>query len=92
MRPLPASVSTSNLSLSQGAVTAATLVGPNTVRYTLSGLTTEGTLTINLAAGALTDTFGNPVRRLYRHLHHGHWDGVVPDASGGGESLRRPDL
>ena len=34
--------------------------GDTTVRYTLSGITTEGALTVTIAAGALTDAFGNP--------------------------------
>ncbi|MEZ0267185.1 MAG: M36 family metallopeptidase [Phycisphaerae bacterium] len=54
----PASIGTGDLSLSQGSVTGATLVDPTTVRYTLSGVTTEGALTYTLAAGAVTDADG----------------------------------
>src|SRR5262249_18777988 len=41
----PATVGTGNLSLSQGTVTAATMVDATTIQYTLAGLTDEGTLT-----------------------------------------------
>src|SRR5262249_52795612 len=59
----PATVRTNNLTLSQGSVTAASVVNADTARYTLdlSSITSEGTLTINFAAGALTDVFGNPM-------------------------------
>jgi subtilisin family serine protease len=58
----PASVGTNDLSLSSGVVTAAVRdsSNPNLVRYTISGITAEGTLNITLLAGALTDVFGNP--------------------------------
>ncbi|HEV3416195.1 MAG TPA: S53 family peptidase, partial [Pirellulales bacterium] len=54
------SVSASNLSLSQGSVSGFTLVDAQTVTYNLSGINSAGTLTINLATGAVTDAFGNP--------------------------------
>jgi hypothetical protein len=57
-------VANSNLTLSAGTVTGAVLDpgDPNgrTVDYTISGLTTEGTLNVSIAAGALTDSYGNP--------------------------------
>src|SRR5262249_27543647 len=56
----PATVGISNLTLTQGRVTAATPVDKVTVDYTLTGINTEGTLTARMAAGALTDVFGNP--------------------------------
>jgi hypothetical protein len=52
------SISKSNLTLSEGTVTGFTLVNSTTVTYSLSGLTTTGTLTVNIAAGAITDTNG----------------------------------
>jgi hypothetical protein len=52
------SISTSNLTLSQGTVTGFTLVNSTTVTYSLSGLTTAGTLTVTIAAGAIDDTNG----------------------------------
>lgn len=60
-----ASVSESDLALSQGFVTAFAVLpdaaGDNTIiRFTLSGISTEGTLSASIAAGALTDEFGNP--------------------------------
>jgi hypothetical protein len=56
-----ASVSPSTLTVNQGHVTAATLLADGqTVEYTVSGLTGEGTLTVTVAAGALTDAAGNP--------------------------------
>jgi hypothetical protein len=54
------SISASNLSLSQGSVSGFTLVDSQTVTYGLSGINSAGTLTINMAAGAVTDAFGNP--------------------------------
>ncbi len=56
----PASVGINDLTLSQGTVTAATPVGPQAIEYTLNGITVEGVLTARIAAGALTDLFGNP--------------------------------
>ena len=55
-----ASLGTSNLKLSQGTVTSFTQISSTTVQYNLSGLTAEGALTIAMAAGAVTDAFGNP--------------------------------
>ena len=56
----PASAGAGDLTLSQGTVTGAAVLSPTQVRYTLSGITTEGTLTVTSPAGALTDVFGNP--------------------------------
>ena len=56
----PATISTSNLTLSQGTVTGFTLVDPQTVQYALDGLVNSGTLSIGMAAGAVTDIYGNP--------------------------------
>jgi autotransporter-associated beta strand protein len=56
----PSSISTSNLSLNQGSVSGYTLVDSQTVSYQLTGVTSAGTLTIAMASGAVTDTFGNP--------------------------------
>ncbi len=59
-----ASVKTTSLTLSGFAgasVTGATVLNGNTTaRFTLSGITTEGFLTATIAAGAVTDQFGNP--------------------------------
>src|SRR5262249_60861402 len=50
-----------NLVLSQGTVTSAVVLpGNTTVRYTIAGLTTEGTLTIRIPAGRVKDQFDNP--------------------------------
>jgi Putative Ig domain len=52
----PSLVSTSNLSLSQGTVTTAVVMSGNqTVAYTITGLSTAGTLTVTLPAGTLKD-------------------------------------
>jgi Big-like domain-containing protein len=57
----PASVSEGDLTLSQGSVTdAEVLAGGTTIRFTLSGITSEGTLNANIATGAFEDAFGNP--------------------------------
>src|SRR4029079_4256325 len=55
-----ASVGVSDLAISQGTVVSATVLNATTVRYTLSGITAEGTLNFSLAAGSVFDAFGNP--------------------------------
>jgi subtilisin family serine protease len=57
----PTTIGTSNLTLSEGTVTAAVAVDATTVQYTLSGIVDEGPLTASMAAGAVTDQFGNPM-------------------------------
>jgi Zn-dependent metalloprotease/methionine-rich copper-binding protein CopC len=54
------SLDITDLTLNQGSVVNATLVAPNIARYTLSGVISEGTLNVSLAAGAVTDAYGNP--------------------------------
>jgi hypothetical protein len=57
----PATAGVANLTLSQGTVSAATvLAGNTTVRYTLTGLAAEGALTIGIPAGQLRDQADNP--------------------------------
>ncbi|HEY8668670.1 MAG TPA: M36 family metallopeptidase, partial [Tepidisphaeraceae bacterium] len=56
----PATIGTADLTLSQGSVISATVVDTTTVRYGLSGIASEGTLTVSMAAGALGDLDGNP--------------------------------
>src|SRR5262245_38468464 len=60
----PASVQTSDLVLSRIAGASVTgvsfLNGNTTARFTLSGIANEGTLNTSIAAGAMTDTSGNP--------------------------------
>jgi hypothetical protein len=55
----PASIGINDLSLSSGTITGFTLIDSTTVRYALSGLTAEGTLTVTMAAGAVNDAAGN---------------------------------
>ena len=55
-----ATISTSNLTLSQGTVTGFSLVDFQTVQYSISGLVSAGTLSISMPAGAVTDVYGNP--------------------------------
>lgn len=58
----PNTVSTSNLTLSQGTVTGFTMSSDHTsVTYTLAGLS-EGTVNVSIPAGALTDAYGNPMQ------------------------------
>src|SRR5262249_6903177 len=57
----PTTIGTGNLTLSEGTVTAAVAVDATTVQYTLSGVVDEGPLTVSMAAGAVTDPFGNPM-------------------------------
>ncbi|HAC91342.1 MAG TPA: hypothetical protein DCF63_12050, partial [Planctomycetaceae bacterium] len=56
---LASSVQASDFTVNLGSVVSATLLDADTVRLTLGGLTNEGNLTVSLAAGALTDDFGN---------------------------------
>ncbi len=55
----PASVGTDDLTLNVGTVTAAT-AGGSQATYTIGGVTAEGTLNVTLAAGKVTDVYGNP--------------------------------
>ena len=65
----PSSISTSNLTLSEGTVTGFTFVNSTTVTYSLEGLTTPGTLTVSIAAGAIDDSNGGGGSGLHRNLH-----------------------
>jgi subtilisin family serine protease len=56
----PASLDLSDLILSQGVVANVAAIGNDAAEFTLSGIDTEGTLEISLAAGNVTDVFGNP--------------------------------
>ncbi len=60
----PASVQTADLALSgiAGAIVTGVTVlpGNTTARFTIGGVTSEGTLNASIAAGAITDAFGNP--------------------------------
>ena len=55
-----ASIGVNDLTLSQGSVSSFALTDSQTVTYNLTGINNSGTLTINMAAGAVTDAFGNP--------------------------------
>lgn len=57
---LAGSVDVGDLTLNMGSVLDATLTGDYQATYTIGGLTAEGTLNVAIAAGALTDSFGNP--------------------------------
>jgi hypothetical protein len=58
----PATVNVNDLSLSQGTVTGFLLLNGNTtVAYTLSGVSSVGSLNVSMAAGAVDDTFGTPM-------------------------------
>ena len=56
----PNTAGVGNLTLSQGSVTAAVVQSGNqTVAYTLTGLTTPGTLTVTIPAGTFKDQYDN---------------------------------
>jgi len=58
----PGSVGIDDLILSQGTVMEAVpQADKRTARYTLAGVVNEGTLTVVMPAGALTDEFSNPM-------------------------------
>src|SRR5262249_8140963 len=54
------SVGTDDLTLNVGTVSSAVASGPSQATYTISGITTDTTLNVAIAAGKLTDAFGNP--------------------------------
>ncbi len=78
-----ASLQVSDLRLSRGTVVGASLLDPQTVRFLVSGLT-EANLTLSMAAGALTDIYGNP---------SGSWTGsIVLDVGTAGFPVPLPAL
>jgi subtilisin family serine protease len=56
----PASVGNQDLAVGQGSVTGAVAVDADTVVYSLSGVSSEGLISVRLQTGALTDLHGNP--------------------------------
>jgi hypothetical protein len=54
------SVQTSDFNLNQGTVSEVSQVDDDTLRLTLDGVNADGTLTVSMPAGAMTDTHGNP--------------------------------
>ncbi|HEV8606295.1 MAG TPA: S8 family serine peptidase [Tepidisphaeraceae bacterium] len=56
----PSSLNLTDLQIDHGTITAAELLDPQQVRFTISGLDPEATLNISLPAGAFTDQFANP--------------------------------
>ncbi|MDZ4783708.1 MAG: M36 family metallopeptidase [Planctomycetia bacterium] len=54
------SLGMTDLQLNQGVVDSLELLDADSVRFHLSGLNREGTLQLTIAAGALSDAFGNP--------------------------------
>ncbi|MFZ5829036.1 MAG: S8 family serine peptidase [Planctomycetota bacterium] len=63
-----ASVGLTDLVLSDGSVTGATLVSANSVRYSVSMAGVEGPVSFTLAAGAVTDAFGTPNTAYVGHF------------------------
>jgi hypothetical protein len=55
-----ASAQPGDFTLNQGSVSAVSQVDADTLRLTLGGLINKGTLTVDMAAGAMTDVYGNP--------------------------------
>jgi len=58
----PASIDLNDLTLSRGAVVGFELIDATRVQYDITGLNTEAQLGVSLAAGAVTDVYGNPCR------------------------------
>jgi streptogramin lyase len=57
----PASISTSNIKVSEGTVASAMLINPTTADYKLSGVEPDGsTLTVTMAPDTVEDAFDNP--------------------------------
>ena len=55
-----ASASPDDFVVNQGDVSSVSQVDADTLRLTLSGVVAEGTLTVDLTDGAMTDVYGNP--------------------------------
>ena len=55
------SVTASDLVVSQGTVTGVSFPDAQTVRFSLAGQSTENAMTLSIAAGAITDAYGNPM-------------------------------
>ena len=55
----PTSIGANDLTLSQGSVTSVQFIDATTVQYNLSGVSAEQALTVTMAAGAVTDVYGN---------------------------------
>lgn len=53
------SVGTGDLVLSSGSVTGYTILGPRSIRFSVSGLTGEANVSYSIPAGAFTDAAGN---------------------------------
>lgn len=53
------SAQVSDFTVNQGSVASVSQVDADTLRLTLSGVTAEGTLTVSMPAGAMTDVYGN---------------------------------
>ena len=79
----PSSVQTSDLSLSglPGATVSGVtvLTGDKAARFTIGGITAEGTLHVTSAAGAFTDQYGNPSKAFSARLRRGRQHIAVPD-------------
>ena len=74
------SVGTNDLTLNMGTVTGFKLVDADTIDYLVSGLTDEGTLNFSLAAGVLTDVYGNPNLPYSGQRHARLWHRLLPSA------------
>ncbi|HKD37938.1 MAG TPA: dockerin type I domain-containing protein, partial [Pirellulales bacterium] len=55
-----ATIGTTNLTISQGSVSGFSIIDSQTVQYALAGVNSPGTLSISMAAGSVTDVYGNP--------------------------------
>ena len=75
---LDTSLDPSDLTLSHGWVSDATLLDPTTIRFTVSGLEGEANVTWSLPAGALTDLHGNPSRPATGAFTLDHPNRAVP--------------
>ncbi|HVK09884.1 MAG TPA: Ig-like domain-containing protein, partial [Gemmataceae bacterium] len=56
----PLSAKAEDFTVNQGTVTGVEPVDADTLRLSLAGITAEGTLTVAMPAGAMTDVYGNP--------------------------------
>lgn len=57
----PATVGWNDLHVSQGEISWFNLIDADTVEYTFWGIRNEGTWMVEMAAGAVTDVYGNPM-------------------------------
>ncbi len=66
----PSTIGTNDLTVTRGSVTSAVALDADTIRYTIDGISTEGSFTATLLAGSLTDLGGMRNRSSFAATYH----------------------